>query len=97
MNTQDSVNEIQSTVFRLLREALPWQFSRKVIQPQLLLQNDLGLDSMGKMAVAFRIEEEFGLDLSGHMSRMGEIQTVGDIVNFIRGVMVEDGGRKGPK
>lgn len=97
MKPQNSVNEIQSTVFRLLREALPWQFSKKAIQPELSLQNDLGLDSMGKMAVAFRIEEEFGLDLSGHMYRIGEIQTVGDIVNFIQGALAEAGGSTGAK
>lgn len=94
MNASNPVGKVESTVFRLLREALPWQFAKKTIQPELSLQNDLGLDSMGKMAVAFRIEEELGLDLSAHVSRIGEVRTVGDIVEFIREV-VEGQARSG--
>jgi acyl carrier protein len=92
MSTSNPVDAVETTVFRLLREVLPWQFAKKPIQPQLSLQNDLGLDSMGKVALAFRIEEELSLDLSGYMARVGKIQTVADVLQFIHEVS-EDAAR----
>ncbi len=84
MKTLRSANAIEGAVLRLVREVVPWQFAKTPLSMGLSLQSDLGVDSMGKLSVAFRVEEEFGLDLGEHVASVAQIRTIGDIVTFVR-------------
>ncbi len=46
----------------------------------MFLQKDLGIDSLGKLAIAFRLEEEFDITLTGSTVDIGDIETVQDLV-----------------
>jgi acyl carrier protein len=69
-----------ATVLRLLREVLPWQYAEKDVRPELSLQSDLGIESLGKVALAFRLEEELGVDISLFTGDIADIQTVADLL-----------------
>jgi acyl carrier protein len=89
MKATATTRDVEATVLRLLLEVVPWQFARIPLTMDLSLQSDLGVDSMGKLSVAFRVEEEFGLDLSEHVGRVAEIRTVGDVVRFVETVVAQ--------
>jgi acyl carrier protein len=74
------IDETERRVLQLLREVLPWQSAKKPIGPEMFLQSDLGIDSLGKMALLFRIEEEFGIDLMDSTERLAQIRTVEELV-----------------
>lgn len=81
-----AIDSLQETVLRLIREVVPWQFAKTALRPDTSLQGDLGIDSLGKLSIAFRLEEEFGLELSEHVSRLGDVRTVADVLQFVRQV-----------
>jgi acyl carrier protein len=69
---------------RLVAEVVPWQFRAKEVGPESRLQQDLGIDSLGKVMLAYRLEGEFGLDLSGWSGDVGAIQKVSDVIALLR-------------
>lgn len=84
MGASKAVGNVDELILRLLREVIPWQFAKKEIRPEMSLQAELGIDSFGKMAMAFRLEEEFGADLSQFSGGIEEIRTVGDLLGVAR-------------
>jgi len=74
---------LESAVLALVREAVPGQLKKAAITPDMRLQRDLGLDSLGIAALLFRLEAEFDLDLFGDPelpAKMGELRSVADLV-----------------
>jgi acyl carrier protein len=67
-------------VLQLLREILPWQSAKKELRPEMSLQNDLGIDSLSKVAFAVRFQETFGVDLMVLADKFGEVRTVNDVL-----------------
>lgn len=84
MSTAKTASEIDQAILKYLREVIPWQFAKKEIQPEMSLQTELGIDSLGKVAIAFRLEEEFGADLTQFSGGLEEILTVKDLMNVAR-------------
>lgn len=72
--------EVENKVIKLLREVMPWRLAKKEIGEEMLLQRDLGIDSMGLVALAFRVEEELGVDFNDFSSDVGQIRKVGDVL-----------------
>lgn len=78
--------QIQDRIVLLVREVLPKRLAKSDIRPMLHLQRDLGMDSMGMTTLAFRIEEEFGIDwsqLDNHAINIANIWTVADVINAV--------------
>lgn len=69
---------------RLLREVIPYQYAKKEIRLEMSLQQELGIDSLGKVALAFRLEEQLGMGLSEFSGNINEIRTVQDMVTTAR-------------
>ena len=68
-----------------IREVVPGRFKKAVITPDMRLQRDLGLDSLGIASLLFRLEGEFGLDLMGDPdmpAKMRGLRSVSDLVAF---------------
>ena len=87
-------NKDQTTsqrIERLIREVLPWQFAKMDVKQEHDLQGDLGIDSLGKVALAFRIEEEFGFDFSRYQGDVAQIRTMGDVLEAVNALMAEQG------
>jgi len=76
--------KMEESILGLLREVIPWQFSNKEIRPEMSLQGELGIDSLGKVAIAFRLEEEFGVDLTQFSGGIEEIRTVANLIEVAR-------------
>jgi len=84
MSRLKSAEQVEALIVRLLREVIPYQFAKKEIRPEMSLQQELGIDSLGKVALAFRLEEQLGVDLSEFSGNIHEIRTVQDMVAATR-------------
>jgi len=75
-----STDKIETTVIKLLREALPARSAKMEILPEMSLQRDLAMDSLALVAFAVRLGEEFGIDLNQFADRIGDTRTVNDVI-----------------
>jgi len=82
-----SVENTEARVLQLLREALPWQRGKKEITRDLTLHGDLGLDSLARMALLFRLEEEFDFDLTASTEQFVNVRTVDDLLSVMNKLM----------
>jgi acyl carrier protein len=87
-----TVDSMLDRVVRLVRQVVPWQFAKREIGADADLQGDLGMDSLGKLALALRVEQEFRIDLSSLQTDLTSIRTVGDVVGVVES-MTKGGGR----
>ena len=75
-----STDKIETTVLKLLREALPVRSAKMEILPEMSLQKDLAMDSLALVAFAVRLGEEFAIDLNQFADRIGDTRTVNDVI-----------------
>ena len=73
------IENVESRVLQLVRESLPWQLGKKEITREMTLHGDLGLDSLARMALLFRLEEEFNIDLTASAEKFVNVRTVEDL------------------
>ena len=80
----------EEKVLALIAEAVPARLRKPKITPDLRLQLDLGLDSIGMLALLFRFEQAFGIDLATVDIRitLGQMKTVGDALAVGRKVLL---------
>jgi thioesterase domain-containing protein/acyl carrier protein len=79
MDATHSTDDLNALILRLLREAIPRRFAKKDIRPDMSLQNELGITSLGKIVMVCRLEEEFGVKFSPSIIDVREIRTVKDL------------------
>jgi acyl carrier protein len=84
MTSYNPSDPFEATVLRLLREVIPWQIAKKEISLDSSLQHELGIDSLGKVSLAFRLEESCDLDLSAFADELADIRTVKDVLDVVR-------------
>jgi len=82
---------IRTVVDQLIREVLPRHLRDVILVNDLSLHGQLGIDSLGLMSLAFRLEEEFGIDLMEHADRVSAVNTVGDVVRLVVDISVMEG------
>jgi acyl carrier protein len=82
-----STDKIETTVLRLLREALPARSAKMEILPEMSLQKDLAMDSLALVAFAVRLGEEFDIDLNQFADSIGDTRTVGDVLLAARRIV----------
>ena len=80
--------DAEAIIQRLLREIVPWQLAKKDITPEMSLHGELGIDSLRKMALAFRLEEEAGVDLTQFTGDLADLQTVQDLIGAAEELIV---------
>jgi acyl carrier protein len=81
-------DRIDALVVKLLREVVPWRSTRQTIAPGASLANDLGIDSLGLVALAFRLAEELGIELGDEDEiDLANIETVADVQRMTRTLM----------
>ena len=83
--------KFDETILSLITEAVPGKFKKAKLTADMRLQRDLGLDSISLLALVFRMEEAFGIDLSDIDlgSNMGRIRTVGDALTVSREIVTQ--------
>lgn len=85
MKSLQMTDQIETRVRSLLREVMPRQFAKKEITAEMQLQRDLGIDSMGLMALLFRLEEEFGINVEEFSRNAANIRKVEDLLVAVKG------------
>lgn len=58
----------------------------RVITGQSRFVEDLGMDSINRLMLVTLLEESFNVQLESHMSKLGDMRTVADLVTFLRGI-----------
>jgi acyl carrier protein len=85
------VNEdtFEAKVLQLITEAVPPKFKKKPITPETRFKQDLGLDSIGMLALLFRFEQNFGLNLAtiDLETTLAQFRTVGDALVVGRNIL----------
>lgn len=76
-------------IMTLIAGAVPGKFKKTRICRETHLQKELGLDSIGVLALVFHFEESFGIDIAemGVDINIAKLKTVGDIINAGRDIM----------
>jgi acyl carrier protein len=74
---------LEATLDKLVREVMPRRLHKLALDDALALQGELGIDSIGLMSLAFRIEEEFQIDLMQHTDRVAAVRTIGDVRGLV--------------
>jgi len=85
MKSLQMTDQIETRVRSLLREVMPWQFAKKQITAEMQLQRDLGIDSMGLVALVFRLEEKFGINVEEFSRNAANIRKVEDLLVAVKG------------
>ena len=82
-------SKYEETVLALIKEAAPARFRKAKITPELRLQRDLGIDSIGMLALLFQFEQAFSIDLAriDVGVTLGQMKTVGDALTVGRNVL----------
>ena len=76
----ESEAAFEQKVLALIAEAVPARFRKVPVTRETRLQRDLGLDSIAMLALLFRFEQAFGIDLAtlDVGANLAQIRTVGD-------------------
>jgi acyl carrier protein len=79
----------EAKVLRLIAEAVPPKFRKNPITVETRFKQDLGLDSIGMLALLFRFEQSFGLDLATIEleTTLAQLRTVGDALVVGRSIL----------
>jgi acyl carrier protein len=70
-------------IMTIVAGAVPGKFKKTKITRETHLQKELGLDSIGVLAMVFRFEEAFSIDITemGVEIDIAKLKTVGDVIN----------------
>ena len=82
----DSDASIDEKLLSLISEAVRSKFRKTKITPETNLRTGLGLDSLALLAVVFRLEQVFGIDIAktNYTVNPAEMQTVGDAIRVAK-------------
>jgi acyl carrier protein len=82
-------DNFEANVLRLIAEAVPPKFKKNPITVETRFKQDLGLDSIGMLALLFRFEQSFGLDLATIEleTTLAQLRTVGDALVVGRNIL----------
>jgi acyl carrier protein len=80
---------LEETVISLIASGVPGKFKKTIITRETQLQKELGLDSLGILALVFRFEEMFTLDLSKMKVEINvaKLRTVSDVVKAAENIL----------
>lgn len=81
--------ELDDKIIALIAASVPGKFKKTKITVATNLQQELGLDSIGMLALVFRFEESFGIDIAqlGLDINIAKLKTVGDLLQMGREIL----------
>lgn len=85
----DTQSGFEQQMITLIAGAVPGKFKKTRITPETRLQAELGLDSLGILALVFRFEEKFGLDLAkiNMEVNIAKLKTVADVISAGKSIL----------
>lgn len=75
---------LEERVTKVVLGSVPPPMAATTVRTDHRLRDDLGLDSLGLMTLAFRLEDEFSLQLAEHTDALRRAVTVEDLVELVR-------------
>lgn len=93
----DADAQFDEKVLALIAEAIPGRIKKKQLTPELRLQKDLGLDSLGIASLVFRLEDTFGVELGNLVDdiNIGQMRTVADALEASRKLVTQARSARG--
>jgi acyl carrier protein len=81
--------ELDRKIIGIISEGVVGKFQKTKITLETHLQKELGLDSIGILALVFRFEESFSIDIAqlGIEIDVAKLKTVGDVVNAAHNIL----------
>jgi len=81
--------EFDQQILDLIASGLAGKFKKVTITKSTRLQKELGLDSIGMLALVFRFEELFSIDIaqSGADINVATLHTVDDLITAGRNIL----------
>lgn len=73
--------KLNKELMAIIREVIPQDRARVDIRPELTL-DALGIDSLGKATMAFRLEEKYGINLADYTTEIAKIRTISDVLDL---------------
>lgn len=88
-------NKTEERVLKLVAQTLPRKYKNTRIDTDTQLRSQLGIDSLGLLALLFSFEKEFHLDISkvDLAPFVGRLKTVGDLLTVSQ-ELIEQGRRR---
>lgn len=76
-------------IMQIIASGVPGKFKKTRISQQTHLQKELGLDSLGVLALVFKFEEHFGIDIAqlGIEINIAKLKTVNDLIHASHEIM----------
>ena len=75
--------ELEQRVIKAIRGSIPPPLASTIVRADHRLREDLGLDSLGLMTLAFRLEDEFALQLAEHTDALRGAVTVEQLIKLV--------------
>jgi|GEM_PF-848140 acyl carrier protein len=82
-------SKLDEKIISLIARAVPRKFKKVRLTRETQLQKELGFDSLGIVALVFRFEEAFSVDISqlDLKINIAKIRTVNDLIDISREVL----------
>jgi acyl carrier protein len=79
----------EDKIVALIAQAVPGRYRKVKIAPHTQLQRDLGIDSLGIVALLFGLEGAFGIEIGDHAADLdlGRLRTVSDAIATSRRIL----------
>jgi acyl carrier protein len=88
--------DIDGRLLAAIADAMPMHRKRLQIDAEMRLHADLGLDSLGLLALLFRLQEAFAVKFDDDLDiDVGALRTIGDLLRVARTVLAPALGDEG--
>lgn len=81
----DTIND--EKLITALRLSMPPPLAGKPIAAEDHLKDDLGIDSLGLITLAFLLEDGFGVTMAGHIDALGQARTVKELSTLLQSLL----------
>ena len=91
----ESDAKFEGQIMALIAQAVPARHRKAIITREMLLHRDLGIDSLGMVALIFHLEKTFGIDVSQLASGIDvhRLRTVQDLIDLGQKLLQQAGAR----
>lgn len=74
--------DVQTTLIALIGARIPTYVTERTVTPEVNFREQLDIDSLGLLSIAFEIEAALGIDMFSYSERLAESRTVKDLIDI---------------
>jgi acyl carrier protein len=78
------IADVQTTLLSLISARVPAYVTERTVTPETNFREQLDIDSLGLLSLAFEIESALGVDMFAYSERLAESRTVADLIHIAR-------------